>query len=105
MLISLNFKHLPSKHYINSALVALFQSNFICVWESVNFLVWSPVLDASVVCSAAVKLILSHKMLVVKGVEISAFTLIRELGWVTNQVAVSVVPSMQEVAWNCWLMV
>lgn len=80
ILISLNFKHLPSEHDVNSALVALLQSNFVGVWESVNFLVGCPVLDAGVVCGAAMKLILSHKVLIVEGVEISAFSLVWELG-------------------------
>jgi hypothetical protein len=78
-LISFNFKHLPSEHYVDSTLVAFLLSNFISVWESVNFLVGSPILNACVVCGTAMKLILSHKVLVVEGVEISAFSLVWEL--------------------------
>ncbi len=51
------------------------------------------------------KLILSHKVLVVEGVEISAFPLVWEFGWVADQVAVGVVPSMQEVTWNSRLVI
>lgn len=79
MMVSFHFKHLPSKHHINAALVALFQGNFISIWESVNFLVRGPVLDAGVIGGAAVKLVLSHKVLVVKGVKISTFAFVWEL--------------------------
>jgi hypothetical protein len=98
MFVILYLKHLPSEHHINATFVALFQGNFISVWESVNFLVWGPVLDAGVVRGATVKLVLSHKVLVVKGIEISAFAFVWELWRVTDQIAMSIVPTMQEVA-------
>jgi hypothetical protein len=98
VLVSLYFKHFPSEHDIDAAFVALLKGNFVCIWESINFLIGGPVLDAGVVGGAAVKLVLSHKVLVVESVEISAFALVGELGRVADQVAVGVVPAMQEVA-------
>ena len=64
-LVMLDFNHLPAEHYIDTALVALLESDLICVGESVNFFIGSPVLNTSVVSSTAVELILSHKVLVV----------------------------------------
>lgn len=96
--VSLYLEHFPSEHHIDAAFVALLESDFISIWESVNFLVRGPVLNAGVVCGATVKFVLSHKVLVVQGIEISAFTFVWELGRVANQVSVSVVPPMQEVA-------
>jgi hypothetical protein len=52
VLISLNFEHLPSEHNVDTAFVALLQSNFVGIGESVNFFVRGPVLDAGVVCGA-----------------------------------------------------
>lgn len=47
VLILLQFEHFPAKADIDSTLVALIKSNLVGVWELVNFLVRSEVLNAS----------------------------------------------------------
>lgn len=79
-LVMFDFKHFPSEHNIDATLLALFEGNFVGIGESVDLLVGCPVLNASVVSGTAMKLVLSHEMLVVESVEISSFALIGELG-------------------------
>jgi hypothetical protein len=56
------------------------ECDLVGVGESVNFLVGSPVLNTGISCSTTVKLVLSHEVLVVKGVEVSSLTLVWEFG-------------------------
>jgi len=56
------------------------ECDLVGVGESVNLLVGSPVLNTGIGCSTTVKLVLSHEVLVVKGVEVSSLTLVWEFG-------------------------
>lgn len=79
VLVMLDLDHLPAKHHVNPTLVAFFKRNLVGVGESVDLFIGCPVLNTSVVGGTAVQLILSHEVLVVKGIEISAFTFVWEL--------------------------
>jgi len=65
MSVDVNLEHFPSKHNINSSLVALFKSDLISIRELVDFLVWSPVLDSSIGSGSSLELILSKEGFVV----------------------------------------
>lgn len=79
MFVLFYLNHLPSKENVDSSLVTFFKCNLICVRELVNLFVWSPELNPGTFSSSTLKDILSEEMLVIEGVEISTFTLVREL--------------------------
>lgn len=89
----LDLHHFPAEHHFDSTLVALVESDLIGVAELVDLLVGSPVLNASVGSSTAVKSIESLEVLVVSSVEISTLTLVRELRGVANGVTIEVLPA------------
>mmetsp|Transcript_28748 Transcript_28748/g.20807 ORF Transcript_28748/g.20807 Transcript_28748/m.20807 type:complete len:207 (+) Transcript_28748:362-982(+) len=77
--VLVNLSHLPSEHHIDTSLVALIKGNLISIRESVDLLVGSPELNLSVSGSSTNKLVLSHKVFVVKSIEVGTFTLVWEL--------------------------
>ena len=79
VLIFLNFEHFPSKHHIDATFMTFIKSNLVCVSELIDFLIRSPELNSSVCSSTTLHLVLSHEVLVVKGVEVSTFTFVWEL--------------------------
>lgn len=103
--VLLDLKHFPAEHHIDASLVALFEGDLVGVWELVDRLVGGPVLDSSVGGGAALNLVLSHEVLIVKSVEITTLTLVRVCWGVTEQVTVRVVPTIVEVAAHTFLMV
>ena len=79
VLVSLDLEHFPAKHHVDSTLMTFIKSNFVGVRESVDLLVWCPVLDPSVVGGAAMKFVLSHEVLVVQSVKVCSFSFVGEL--------------------------
>lgn len=80
MLVSLDLKHLPAEHNIDSALVALIHGDLVGVGETVDLFVGGPVLDSSTGRGSSLELVLSHEMLVKESVEIGSLALVGELG-------------------------
>lgn len=80
--IRVNLDHFPSKMNVNASLSAFIKSNFISIWELINFFIWSPELDSSILGSSSLELILSHEVLIIQGIEVSSFAFIWQLGWV-----------------------
>jgi len=76
--VSLDCEHFPSEVDVNASFVAFVECNFISVGEFEDFLVRSPVLNSSILCSSSLENVLSQEVLVVKSVEVSSFTLIWE---------------------------
>jgi hypothetical protein len=103
--VCLHLGHFPSEIDIDSSLLAFIKSDLVSVGELVDFLVRSPVLDPSVPSSSALKDILSQEMLVVKGVEVGSFTLVRELRGVADHVSSGVVPAVIVVLVHSFLAV
>jgi len=95
---SLDFGHFPSEHNINVTLSALVKSNLISISEFIDVLVGSPVLHASRVGGTSVHLVLSHEVLVVKSVEVGAFTLVRGSRRVADEISSRVVPASPVVS-------
>jgi len=84
VLVLLYLEHFPAEHHINASLVALVESYFIGISELVDFFVWCPVLNSGVGSCTSEHLVLSHKVLVVKGVEVSSLAFVGELRRVAN---------------------
>jgi hypothetical protein len=95
---SLDFSHFPSEHNINVTLCALVKSDLISIREFIDVLVGSPVLHASRVGGTSVHLVLSHEVLVVKGVEVGTFTLVRSGRRVADEISSRVEPSSPVVS-------
>lgn len=95
---SLNFSHFPAEHDIDVTLGALLKSNFVGVREFIDVLVRSPVLHASRVRSATVHHVLSHEVLVVKGVEVGSFSLVGGSWGVADKVSSGVEPTSPVVS-------
>jgi hypothetical protein len=60
--------------------VAFIKCDFISICELVNFFVRRPELNSGSFRRTALKLVLSHKVLVVKGIEVSSLSFVGELG-------------------------
>ena len=105
VLVLADLDHLPAEADIDASLVALVKSHLVGIWELVDLLVWSEVLDSSVGSRSSLKLILSQEGFVVQGVEIGTFSLVWELGGVADHIAVVVVPSVIVVSVNSDLVV
>ena len=103
--IFLYLEHFPAEHDIDAALVALVKRNFVSISELVDFLVGGPELDSRVGSRTAKHFVLSHEVLIVKGVEVSSLAFVWELGGVADHVSVCVVPAVPEVAVNASLVV
>ena len=103
--ISMNLDHFPSKMNINTSLSAFIKSNIISIWELINFFIWSPELDSSILGSSSLELILSHKVLIVQGIEVSSFALVWQLGGVDEHVTIGMVPSMIIISLNSLLII
>jgi hypothetical protein len=95
---SLDFSHFPSEHNINVTLGALIKSDVISITEFIDVLVGSPVLHASRFGGTSVHLVLSHEVLVVEGVEVGTFTLVRSSGRVADEISSRVEPSAPVVS-------
>jgi len=84
----------------DSSLLALLEGDFVGVWELVDLFIGGPELDLGVPGSSALKHVLSEEVLVVEGVEVRTFSLVWELGRVTNHIAIGVIPSVVVVSVN-----
>jgi hypothetical protein len=104
-LISVNLKHFPSEHNIDSSLVAFIKSDLVGIWESEDFLVWSPVLNSSTGSRSSLELILSHERFIVESVEIVTLTLVWTSWGIADHITVGVVPSMIVVSIGSFLVV
>jgi hypothetical protein len=101
----LDLHHFPAEHHFDTTLVALVKSDLVGVAELVDLLVGSPVLNACIGSSTAVKSIESLEVLVVGSVEIGTYTLIRELGGVANGVTIEVLPAGVVVLTDSFLVI
>jgi hypothetical protein len=70
VLIALNLNHLPAEEDLNTSFLALFESDFISVWELVNLLVRCPILNAGILSGTTLELVLAEEVLVVESVEV-----------------------------------
>lgn len=84
VLSSLHLEQFPPEVDLNSALVALIKSNFVGIGEAEDLFVWGKVCDFGICCCSSLKLILAHELLVVEGVEITAFSFVGVLGRISN---------------------
>jgi hypothetical protein len=98
--IALDLSHFPAEVDLDSTLVALVKSNLVGVWELVDHLVWSPVLDTGTWGSTTKELVSAEEVLVVKSVEVTTLSLVWESWRVAHQVSHEVVPSIEEVAFS-----
>jgi hypothetical protein len=96
----MHLDHLLSKEDFDSTFPALLESNFVGIREFEDLLVGGPVLNACILSSNALKLVLTQEVFVVEGIEITALTLVGELGWIANHISVGVVPSVIVVVVN-----
>lgn len=78
--VSMNLDHFPSKVNINTSLSAFIKSDFVGVWELVNFFIWSPILDSCILGSSSLELVLSHEVLIIQGIKVCSFTLVWQFG-------------------------
>lgn len=95
---SLDFSHFPSEHNIDVTLSTLVKSDLISIREFIDVLVGSPVLHASRIGGTSVHLVLSHEVLVVKGIEVRTLTLVRGSGRVADEISSRVEPSAPVVS-------
>jgi len=100
-----NFQKFPSKHNLDSSLVAFFKSNFVSVTKFIDFFVWSPVLDFRGERMSSLDLILSQPWFVVESIEIISFTLVWSFWRIADHVSTLMVPSMVVVSSNGFLIV
>jgi hypothetical protein len=90
---SFNFSHFPAEHDVDVTLSTLLKSNFIGVREFIDVFVRCPVLHASRVRSTTVHHVLSHEMLVVKGVKVGSFALVRSCWGIADKVSCGMEPT------------
>jgi len=102
---SVDLQKLPTKHNLDSSLVAFFKSNFVSVTKFENFFVWSPVLDFRAESMSSQLLILSQPRFVVKSPEIISFTLVWSFWRIAKHISTLMVPSVVVISSNGFLVV
>jgi hypothetical protein len=105
VLVLVNLDHFPAEEDLDSALLALLESDLVGIGELEDLLVWGPILYASVFGCTTLELILAEEMFIVEGVEVSALALVGELWRIANHVTIGVVPAVVVVAINALLVV
>ena len=92
--VFLNINQFPSKHNINTSFMALIKCDFICIRETIDFLIRCPILNSSTGWRTSLKFIHSHKVFIITSVKIWTFAFIWSFWWIAEQITSWCIPSI-----------
>ena len=82
--VFLNLNQFPSKHNFNSSFMTFIKCNFVCIRETIDFLIRCPILNSWTSWSTSLNLIHSHKVFIITSIKIGTFTFIWSFWWIAK---------------------
>lgn len=105
VLISVQLDHFPAEAHINVSLGTFVESDFVCVREGVDLFVRSEVLNSGRLRVGLMNGIKSVDAFVVRGIEVTSFSLVREFRRICDEIASALSESIPPVAGDTFLVV